>query len=283
MTPTTPQTAIISISEKELHEISAFVYQTYGIDLSKKKQLIEGRLSHTLKSRGLASFSAYFALIRADKSNEELQFFLNKITTNHSYFARENDHFDFMFQTALPYLESHRRGDLRIWSAGCSSGQEAYTMAIVIDQYFGSRKSSWDTTILATDISTDVLAKARQGIYSEDNLNYLPPQWLKQYFTKLPNGTYQVIERIRNEVVFKPSNLMEPFVYKKPFDIIFCRNVMIYFDNITTQNTIEKFYQATAPGGYFFIGHSESVNRNATRYRYLQPAIYQKDSDGREG
>lgn len=280
MTQPNMPTSVIQITDKEFQTIVSFVYKNYGIELSKKRQLIEGRLSYTLKAKGFTNFGQYFDMIMSDKGNDEMQTFLNKITTNHSYFARENDHFDFLSKVALPYLEKTRRNDLRIWSAGCSSGQEAYNIAMVIDQYFGSRKPNWDTTILATDISTNVLTKAKQGIYSPDNLNGMPPQWLKQYFSKLPNGDFQVSEKIRNEVVFKISNLMEPFVFKKPFDIIFCRNVMIYFDNETTQKTIEKFYNATAPGGYFFIGHSESVDRNRTQYTYLQPAIYQKVMKG---
>ena len=271
------ETSLVQISDKEFRELVDFVYQRYGIDLTKKRQLVEGRLSHTLKSKGLTNFSSYMQLVRADKSGNELHAFLNKITTNHSYFARENEHFDFLMKTGLPYLEKTRRNDLRIWRAGCSAGQEAYNIAMTMDQYFGPRKASWDTTILATDISTQVLDKAKEGIYSADVIKGLPSAWISQYFKKLPGGeNYQVTEKIRKEVIFRIGNLMEPFQVKKPFDIIFCRNVMIYFDAETSARLIEKFYQATAPGGYLFIGHSENVNREKTKYTYLRPAIFQK-------
>ena len=272
----TQASSLISITDEEFKDIVSFVYNKYGINLQKKRQLIEGRLSYTLKSKGLKTFSEYMKFIRADKTNQEIQLFLNKITTNHSYFARETDHFDFLTSTALPYLEKIRKKELRIWSAGCSSGQEAYNIAMAIDQYFGPRKQEWDTTILASDISTNVLTKAKEGIYPADNLNGLPEAWKKQYFKALPNGTYQVVDKIRNEVVFRITNLMEPFSYKKPFDIIFCRNVMIYFDQETNTRLIEKFYQANAQNGFLFIGHSESVDKTRTKYDCVKPAIYQK-------
>lgn len=273
--------SLVHITDQEFREMVSFVYKKYGIDLTKKRQLIEGRLSHTLKTKGINSFSQYMELLHKDASGEEMHTFLNKITTNHSYFARENDHFEFLIQSAIPQLEKTRRGELRIWSAGCSAGQEPYNIAMAMDQYFGSRKSQWDTTILATDISMNVLNKAKAGIYPADNLNGLPPQWKNRYFDRLPNGDYQVVEKIRREVVYRPFNLMEPFSYKKPFDIIFCRNVMIYFDAETTNRLVEKFYQATAEGGYLFIGHSEAVDKRNTQYAYLRPAVYQRLTRGR--
>lgn len=269
-------TALLQITDNEFKDIVSFVYKKYGIDLSKKRQLIEGRLSYTLKTKGMTSFGQYMKFLQADSTGEELHTFLNKITTNHSYFARENEHFDFLTTVVLPALEKTRKRELRIWSAGCSAGQEAYNIAMTIDQYFGSRKGQWDTTILATDISTDVLNKAKEGIYPAENLSGLPAHWKSQYFSALPDGRYQVDPKIRKEVVYKISNLMEPFVIKKPFDIIFCRNVMIYFDAETTQRLVNKFYDALSDGAYFFIGHSESLGKQNTQFTYLRPATYQK-------
>lgn len=268
--------SIIPITDAEFARLSGFVYQKYGIDLSRKRHLIEGRLARELHSHHMDNFNQYMDALMADKTGEAVHQFLNKITTNHSFFGRENEHFQFLLQTALPYLEARRKSDLRIWSAGCSAGQEAYNIAMTMDQYFGARKGAWDTTILATDISTQVLEKARQGIYAGDNLAGLPETWRSRYFRALADGNYQVVEKIRKEVVFRIFNLMETFSYKKPFDIIFCRNVMIYFDAPTTNKLIEKFYEATAEGGYLFIGHSESINREQTQYTYIEPAVYQK-------
>ena len=272
---TTHSVHLIKISDEEFKTLVDFVYNKYGINLSKKRQLVEGRLSYTIKERGLLSFKDYMQLLKNDSSGNEMTNFLNKITTNHSYFAREAEHFDFLRQYALPYLEKNRAGELRIWSAGCSAGQEAYNIAMTMDQYFGTRKSRWDTRILATDISMNVLEKGKAAVYPEDNIKDLPPQWKSKYFLRLPDGSYQVSDTIRKEVIFRVFNLMDPFVYKKPFDIIFCRNVMIYFDQETRNQLVEKFYQATSEGGVFMIGHSEVLDKERTSFKLVKPSIYQ--------
>ncbi|MCI2047901.1 MAG: protein-glutamate O-methyltransferase CheR [Faecalibacterium sp.] len=267
---------MVHLTDAEFSTLTRFVYNKYGIDLHRKRLLIEGRLARELRAHNITTFSEYMNFLFADKTGEEMQRFLNRITTNHSFFGRENEHFEFLLRTALPYLEPRRKNDLRIWSAGCSAGQEAYNIAMVMDEYFGPRKAQWDTTILATDISTKVLKTAQEGIYPAENLIGLPEAWRRKYFQALADGNCQVAEKIRKEVVFRIFNLMNTFVYKKPFDIIFCRNVMIYFDAQTTARLVEKFYNATAEGGYLFIGHSESINREHTKYTYIKPAIYQK-------
>lgn len=270
------QSNILRMTDQEFHNLTSFIKSKYGIDLSKKRTLIESRLSHDLRMRGLNNFQDYLELVKNDKSGSEVTVMLNKLTTNLSFFMREKEHFDYLTKTVLPYFEKTRKNnEFRIWSAGCSSGQEAYNIAMVIDQYFGFRKGKWDTTILATDISMKVLDKARKGIYTEQEISGLPPAWKGKYVKQISPGTYQISDQIRKEVVFRPGNLMEPFHFKRPFDLIFCRNVMIYFDGPTKDSIIEKFYDATSPGGYFFIGHSENVNPN-TRYNYVLPAIYQK-------
>jgi len=266
------------LTDREFKDLLSFVYNTYGIDLSRKRQLIEARLSNTLKSKGISTFEQYLKILKADKTGEEITTFLNKITTNYSYFAREADHFDFLVKTALPQLTKRTNKELRIWSAGCSSGQEPYTLAMAIDQYFGDQKKHWDTAILATDISTNVLAKAQTGIYPLKDIENLPAVWKSKYFSKLGEDSYQVVPQIRKEVIYKVFNLMDPIAFKKPFDIIFCRNVMIYFDKETTRQLIERFYRATAEGGYLFIGHSETIDRSSSQYKYLQPSVYQKSS-----
>lgn len=270
---------MVKLTDQEFKELTAFVHKSYGIDLSKKRILIEGRMSNMLADHGIKTFKEYMNILFADKSGNEMTQLLNKLTTNYTYFKRENEHFDFMTQQVLPFFERTRTSRvLRIWSAGCSSGQEPYTMAMYIHDYFGNRKGQWDTVILASDISERVLEKARAGIYTEEELKDVPPAWRQKYFTRLSSGQFQVCDMIRKEVVFRTINLMEPFSFKKPFDLIFCRNVMIYFDGPTKENLVRKFYDWTTDTGFLFIGHSESLNREATKYSYLQPAIYQKRS-----
>ena len=271
------QSRIIRITDKEFATLTKFVKSRYGIDLTKKRVLIESRLTNDLHKRGLTSFEQYLDILFNDKSGNETVNLLNKLTTNLSYFMRENDHFNYLYNTVLPALEKRKTDHvLRIWSAGCSTGQEAYNVQMVIDEYFGSRKKEWDVSMLATDISMRVLNKAKNGIYTAEELKDLPANWRQKYISPLSDGTFQVRDEIRKQVIFKPGNLMEEFHYKKPFDVIFCRNVMIYFDAETKAKIVKKFYDWTAKGGYLFIGHSESINGIGSKYSYIQPAIYQR-------
>ena len=271
---------MITLTDKEFDTLVKFVYDKYGINLAKKRVLIEGRLSNTLIDKGFTQFSEYMDYLFNDKTGTEITNFLNKITTNHTYFLREYEHFDYMTKKVLPFLEEKYKNQrvLRIWSAGCSSGQEPYTMAMAIDEYFGAKKSQWDTTILASDISMRALSKAQSGVYTKEEIKDVPANWISKYFIDKKDGTYEVCPKIKKEVVFRTVNLMEPFNFKKPFDLIFCRNVMIYFDAPTKDKLINKFYDTTTKDGYLFIGHSEVINKATTKYTYLKPAIYQRRS-----
>lgn len=270
----TMSNSMLKLTDAEFNYIKDYVYKTYGIDLSKKRQLIEGRLSYTLKSKGLASFDDYFKVIKRDPI--EMQEFINKITTNHSYFGRENDHFQYLYDIALPELAKRNNQTLKIWSAGCSAGQEAYNISMVFDQYSKAKNMTVTPNILATDISTNVINNAKLGKYNYETVKGLPPGWLTKYFKKVDDINYVIDDKIKSRVTFKKANLMESSAVTEKFDIIFCRNVMIYFDYETTQRTIEKFYNSLNNNGYFFMGHSESLDRNRSKFTYIKPAIYQK-------
>lgn len=272
---------MLNLTDEDFKTLVTFVHTNYGIDLSKKRTLIEGRLTNVIKDRNIASFHDYLDIVFKDKSGKEMTELLNRLTTNHTFFLREIEHFDYLRDVVLPYMEKTcKNHEIRIWSAASSSGQEAYTIAMVVAEYFGSKKSQWDTRILATDIALDMLAKGQQATYPEEALNDVPEDWQKKYFKKNGDGTVTLSEAIRNDVIFKPFNLMDPFPFKKPFDIIFCRNVMIYFDTPTKVNLVNKFYNVTRPGGYFFIGHSETISKSETKYTYLKPAMYRKEEGG---
>lgn len=278
---TKPQEGTISpmlkLTDQEFNALKTFVHKNYGIDLTKKRVLIEGRMSNTLLSYGFTTFSQYFDFLYADKTGNEMTKLLNKLTTNYTYFMRENEHFEFLVNKVLPFFERTRTSKtLYLWSAGCSSGQEPYSMAMAISEYFGSKKGQWNTTILASDLSANVLEKAAKGVYTAEEVKDIPPAWREKYLIDLKDGNFQVGERIRNEVIFRRINLMEPFQFKNKFDLIVCRNVMIYFDAPTKERLVNKYYDWTADTGFLFIGHSESINREASRYSYIQPAIYQK-------
>jgi len=270
---------IVNITEQEFWQIVNLLKDSYGINLSQKKNLIVGRLQNHLGKNGYTSFSDFYEDVMNDKSGELITLLINTLTTNYTYFLREVEHYDYFTSTVLPYITSTEKNkDMRIWSAGCSSGEEAYTIAMYVDDYFKRNKGGWDTKILATDISQRVLSLAAEGIYLNEGLEPLKPAWRAQYFTMVDGARSQVIEQLRRDVIFRKFNLMEKFFpFKKKFHIIWCRNVMIYFDLKTKTELVERFYDATEQGGYLFIGHSESIARGDTRYRYVMPAIYKKE------
>ena len=167
--------------------------------------------------------------------------------------------------------------DLRVWCAASSTGEEPYTLAILLADFFKNEAVMWDKRLLATDLSLSVLEEAKRGIYSKEKLSSLPKIWVLNYFDKISEEQYQVKRTLRKEVVFRRFNLLEPqFPFKKKFHIIFCRNVMIYFDNDTKTKLISKLYDSLEHGGYLFIGHSESISRETTKFQYVQPAVYRK-------
>lgn len=268
---------MINLTDKEFQTLVSFVHTKYGINLEKKRILIEGRMSNMLKERGFATFQQYMDVLFKDRSGAEVTTLLNKLTTNHTFFMREIEHFDYMKTQVLPLFEqSIKTREMRIWSAGCSSGQEPYTIAMALSEYFGMRKSQWKITIQATDISMNALEKAKKATYTLDELKDVPEAWRKKYFVDNKNGTHTLCDALRKDISFSTLNLMEPMSFAKPFDLIFCRNVMIYFDAPTKDKLINKFYDVTAMGGFLFIGHSEVINRETAKYTYIRPAIYQK-------
>jgi len=265
------------MTQDEFDMISSHIQRQYGINLAKKKDLIESRLHSSLVSGGYKSFSDYFDFVFSDVRGAEIVKLVDKITTNHTYFFREPKHFEYLRSEILPWvLKNEPSRDLRIWSAGCSSGEEPYTLAMIIDDFFKSVFERWDTSILATDLSTKALETAKIGLYPKQALENIPPDWARKYFTA--DGDSVVIsEAIRRQVIFRRFNLMENYLpFRKKFHVILCRNVMIYFDKKTKDELVDRFYNITEPGGYLFIGHSESLVREDTRYKYIMPAIYRK-------
>lgn len=270
---------MLTLSQQDFIRLVQFVKKNYGIDLSKKMQLIMGRLSNTIISMGYNSFTEYIDHVISSKNPEDLEVMLNKLTTNYTYFMREEAHFNFFRETILPYLITQKKDKvLSIWSAGCSSGEEPYTISMIIKEFLGAQAALWDTRVLATDISQNALRAAKQAVYDEDSLKHLSPSWKSKYFVKTAQpGVYSVSPGIKSNVIFQTFNLMDPIRFRLKFDVIFCRNVMIYFDQDTKDALIQRFYDATVPGGYLMIGHSETINKEKTPYKYLMPATYRKE------
>lgn len=264
-----------ALTDQDFQRLSAYIQTNYGINLSKKQQLITSRLHSFLEEDGYHDFHAFVDDIISGRRPDLISPMLDHLTTNYTYFLREEAHFNFLTEKVIPWMKQNHRYDknLAIWSAGCSSGEEAYTISMYLKDAFDP---TWDTRILATDISRDVLAQAANPVYTRNQLENIPSSWMKKYFVKKPNGTYTVSEAIRKNVILRPFNLMNDIHFKRNFDLIFCRNVMIYFDQATRDQLVERFYDVTVPGGYLFIGHSEGIQKDHTRYQYIQPAIYQR-------
>ncbi|HOJ12508.1 MAG TPA: protein-glutamate O-methyltransferase CheR [Clostridiales bacterium] len=268
----------MNIKDKEFRILTEYIYKNYGINLFQKKNLVEGRLSNIIIEKGFNNFTDYIDFVLSDKTGMEATVLVNKLTTNYTFFMREASHFEYFKDKVLPYLVSSlKERDMRVWSAGCSSGEEPYTLAMLLQEFFGTQKPLWDTKILATDISVKVLEEGERGIYSANALKHIPPLWKMQYFNKIGNENYKISSKIQNEVIFRVFNLMdEVYPFRRKFHTIFCRNVMIYFDYKTKINLVRKLYEHTEPGGYLFIGHSEFIPRETTDYKYIMPSIYRK-------
>lgn len=267
---------MLLLKDEEFSFIVTLMKGTYGVDLSKKRPLIEGRLANHVTSMGFKTYMEYFKF--AQEHKDELVNIVDKLTTNHTYFMRENDHFELFERTILPWIDnSLHTKDFRIWSAACSSGQEPYTLAMITQNYLGARTSEYDSTILASDISSKVLNIAKAGAYKKEELKDVPPAWIKKYFKEKDANTYQANDFIRSKIAYRYINLLEPFNFKKPFQCIFCRNVMIYFDTPTKNDLIAKFYDFLVPGGYLVIGHSESLSSCTHKFKYIMPSVYRKE------
>lgn len=269
-----------ALSDAEFFRFCQLVHRHAGIHLTvQKKELVRARLMKILRARSMESFQEYYERVLADKSGAELACLLDALSTNLTAFAREPGHFQYLAQEILPDWHQGRE-PLRknLWSAGCSSGEEAYTLAmIMLDTFPGEDLSG--VKVYASDLNTQVLSQAEQGIYVLSRVDPLPSEWRRRFFQKgVQNreGFVRVKPEVRHLVNFFRFNLMDPFPFREEMDIIFCRNVMIYFERETQAKLVEKFYSALKPGGYLFIGHSESLCNHQHRFIYVKPTIYRK-------
>ena len=267
------------LSTKNFTEISKIVYQNTGIVLKDhKRSLVISRISRRLRALGLNSFDAYLAHLDSNSAEAEFPHLINSITTNKTDFFRESHHFDYL-QKKLPQIctkiRQQGRKKLRIWSSACSTGEEPYTIAMVINRTMASNFGI-QTAILASDIDTNVLKKAHAGIYSTHTIKPIPPIY-SEHLIKEPDGNYRISEKLRQYVRFRRIDLIqETFHFSEPVDIIFCRNVMIYFDEPTRNKILMKFHKILPREGLIFIGHSESLLSMKSHFNFLGSSIYSK-------
>lgn len=264
------------LSERDYMQLAQIVYNCAGINLGdNKKELVHTRLSKILRKRDIGGFNEYITILGSDENGDELISLLDAISTNVTHFFRENEHFNFIKEQFSNYTKP---SELQFWSAGCSSGEEPYSIAITLKEQSGNTATNMPK-ILSTDISTKVLGKAKSGVYPSKATNNLDKALLKKYFLKgkrNSKGFIKIKNDITDMVMFKRLNLIEPFRFDYKVDVIFCRNVMIYFDNPTHRKIVENFHDCLKTGGYLIIGHSESLNGIEHSYRYIKPTIYKK-------
>ena len=269
-----PQDLIAVLHDQEFAQFRDLIYRIAGISMSQaKKQLVSSRLAKRVRHHNLANYGDYFRLITSPHGKAELQVAVDSLTTNETHFFREPKHFDFLRRQVIPARRAGR--GMRIWSAACSSGEEPYSIAMMLDELL--EKEPWE--VVASDISSQILEKARNGLYSAERIPEIPKPYLSRYCLKgvgEHHGTMLIEPSLRDRVRFMPHNLLETPSGMGEFDVIFLRNVMIYFDQETKRQVVSRLLPLLRPGGYFLIGHSESLNGVTEDVRLVVPAVYRK-------
>lgn len=262
------------LHDKEFNQFRDLIFRIAGISMSPaKKQLVTSRLAKRLRHHNYSCYGDYFRLITSPHGKDELQVAVDSLTTNETHFFREPKHFDFLRERIVPARKPGR--GLRIWSAACSSGEEPYSIAMMLDEMLGAEP--WE--VVASDISTQILEKARKGLYPATRIPEVPKPYLSRYCLKgvgKDEGTMLVEPALRERVSFVLHNLTEAPPKMGEFDVIFLRNVMIYFDQETKRKVVSRLLPLLRPGGYFLVGHSESLNGVTEEVRLVMPAIYRK-------
>ena len=255
-------------------KIRRLAYDKCGLNLSDAKHpLVAARLGKKLRELKIPSYEAYYELVVGDRTGESLIALIDALSTNHTSFLREASHFAFLMKNVLPGLR--KRTSIEVWSAPCSTGEEPYSIAVTLLEQLGMPPKP-ALRIRATDISTRALGVAKQGAYSAERLAAMPMPLIKKYFRQTGSGSFQICPEVRSMIEFDRGNLIEPMRATRTFPIIFCRNVMIYFDKPTQERVVTNLSQFLEPGGYLLIGHSESLMGVRHSLEYIQPAIYRK-------
>jgi chemotaxis protein methyltransferase CheR len=271
------------ISEEEFAKFCEFFYRKTGITFdAKKKYFVDRRIADRMSAAGCRTFREYFSTLRFEASGVEMQHLVNHMTVNETYFFREDYQFKALVAGILPDLAARRvrNKPIRIWSVPCSSGEEPYSLAIYILEHWADA-DRYDIEIMASDIDSAILADATAGIYGERALQRLSPDLIKKYFVKQATGLYRISNDLRGSIDFSQGNVMDPRFMRmfRDIDIIFCRNMLIYFDDLSRRQAIEAMYDCMPPGGYICLGHSESMSRISSLFRprkHADSIIYQK-------
>jgi chemotaxis protein methyltransferase CheR len=278
--PSLSEIGIDQIPVPEFQELTALIARNFGIHIGQNKvTLLTGRMYPMLKKYNFANHRICIDAIKRDNTGELLSELVNRISTNHTAFYREEAHFRLLMERVLPDMMERKKRiglpDIRIWCAACATGEEAYTIMFCLRKFLGDEYEKWQAGVLATDISTEALNTAAKGIYNAARLEPVPMDVRLNCFNQLSPDTFEVKEDIRREVTFRRLNLIsDAYPFRQPFDIIFCRNVMIYFPRLLRENLMNRLREWLITDGYLFIGHSESLSGLNDGYSYAAPAIY---------
>jgi len=268
------------LAPQDFQQIRELAYQSFGLDLKPgKEELVTARLQRLVRHGGFHSYQEYCRHVRNDSTGESLLALIDALTTNHTSFLREPEHFEFLRSNLLPRLR--RRETVAVWSAACSTGEELWTLAFLLHEVLAAAHIQ----LIGSDISRKALARSQAATYSAERVSVLPATWVQAYLTAEghPPAYYRVKPAIRAEASFRRLNLVKPFSWPIPFPIVFCRNVMIYFDRPMQQRVVTGLEASLEPGGYLFIGHAESLTGIDHHLEYVRPAVYRKPVGRRGG
>ncbi len=265
------------MTDSDFDRLRKRAYSLTGINLTDaKKELVYSRIARRVRALGMLSFSEYCSFLENEQDSSEIGEFVNSITTNLTSFFRENHHFEFLKNEGVNELLKYpgRKQKLRVWSAGCSSGEEPYSIAITLSELTQCAKIDW--RVLATDLDTNMVAHGKAGRYRDDQLKALTDSQLKKFFCKDGEEHFIAKPILKDKILFNPLNLLNPWPMHGPIDIIFCRNVVIYFDKDTQRKLFSRYAQLLRPGGYLFIGHSESLHQVSDQFESLGKTMYRR-------
>ncbi|MEO8594804.1 MAG: protein-glutamate O-methyltransferase CheR [Candidatus Solibacter sp.] len=265
------------LTPQEFEQFRQLAYRVFGLDLkSGKEELVCGRLRKLVRDGGFRRYQDYYKSIVEDRTGEGLRAMIDALATNHTSFLREPDHFQFLREQVIPTMGA--RDPIEVWSAACSTGEEVWTLAMVLNEALPQKK----VRISASDISNKALNFAQRAWYPAERCQGLPAAWLSRYFSAegRPAASYRVAPAVRTQAVFRRLNLLESYSWERLFPVIFCRNVMIYFDRATQERVIEGLTRSLEPGGYLFVGHAESLTRISHGLEFVKPAVYRKRGKG---
>jgi chemotaxis protein methyltransferase CheR len=277
LAPATDGDGIRALAPEEFEQIRRLARSTFGLDLKPgKEELVASRLGKLVRGGGFRSFREYYGHIVQDTTGRALAGMIDALATNHTAFLREPAHFDFLRREVMPSLAG--RDLVEIWCAACSTGEEAWTLGCLFAETLGSRRFQ----IVATDISTRALRFAEAAEYTAEGCADLPASWTGRFFEPVHRGAaYRIRPELRAQAVFRRANLIEPAAWPRRYPVIFCRNVMIYFDAATQERVVRNLAEWLEPGGLLFVGHAESLSRISHGLEYVQPAVYRKPAERR--